>query len=128
MISVLRNEIYRLGKTVTGLSAANLYYDEAAPGLTGTYAIITGLSDLPSYDSGSVFEEVYWNIAGWAQTCYAVETLEKNIKTVFDLCSSFSVAGYSTIINIRISSIPSTKRGDLWNIVIAYKIELQKAR
>ena len=128
-MNALRKEIYRIGKTATGVDATNLFFDQANSKVSGPYTVFKLLTDTHEWDSGSIFDLFYFDLSSWANTAVKVETRDAALKAVFDFSgSSFSVTGYSTVLCLRVSTLPTKKRDELWNVITTYRIELQKAR
>lgn len=129
MIKELRKEIYRIGKTATGVTAANLFYDQANPGVVGPYTIIRLLTDTHFFDSASKFDLFYFTLSSWGNTAIKAETQDAALITIFDFSgSSFSVTGHDTVYCLRVSTLPTRLREELWNVITTYRVELQKAR
>lgn len=129
MVTVLRNEIYRLGKTVSGLSATNIWYLEAPQNTALPYCVFTEFAHPYSFDSGSQYDEVYVQFAIYETRVSNLETLTAALKAVFDFArSSFSVTGYNVITCVRMSDLPIQKFENVYSSIIQYKIEIQKSR
>lgn len=129
MTSALRTGIYTLGKTVTGLSATNFFFDEAKHTQSGQYCIFFSVDNFYTWDSGAVFETDNIQFNFYGSNLANLETLVTNFQTVFDFGKdSLTVTGYSVISLTRNSISRPVKVDKIWQIILEYRVETQKAR
>lgn len=128
MNSALRAGIYTLGKTVTGLSASNLYYENAKHSQQSLYCVFFGVDEDFQFDSGAQHEVSNVQFTFYGTNLANLETQVTNFRTVFDFTTSLSVSGYTVIEVRRTITIPPRKFDGMWQIVLEYRFEIQKAR
>lgn len=129
MVVALRNEIYRLLKTVSGLWTNNIFYLEAPQGSALPFCVFSEFANPYAIDSGSVYEVVYVQFALFELRISPLETLVAGVKAVFDLGrEKFNVSGHHVVTCMRMADLPPQKFDDVYSIVLQYKIELQKLR
>ena len=130
MIPQLRTALYVTGKTVTGLSATNLFHLEAKQNTAMPYCVFKDVATPRDFDSGSSFETAVVQFSLFNRSLGAIETISTALQAVFDFGKDdLSVTGYDVVTCRQLTgplSIPIPTGGR--QIVLQYRIEVQKSR
>lgn len=125
MITEVRNKIYSLGSAVTGLSG-RFYFIEAPQKCSDPYAVFSFVANTFSRDTGSKFEEIYFQINLYGETLSALETIEQLTKQKFDDAEDdFTLTDYHCD-RIERQLTRSAKYDKLFQLTLQYKLELTK--
>lgn len=130
MISALQTGITTLARTVSGLSSSNLFYYEAKHGSSLPYCVFQDITPGEfDYDSLNQFDKTYVQFSFFGTTLSALQTMIASFKSIFDFGeSSLTVTGYSVIRIDRINEYTPSKENKVWQLILEYSFEIQKAR
>jgi len=123
----VRSEIYRLGLTVTGLDANNFFYARAQQSITvDSYCVYSIIANTMSRDTGSKFEDIYFQFNIYATNLSDAETIEQNLISVFDDSeSNWTLINFS-VLNIVREFRTELRPFDKWQIAIRYHLKLMR--
>lgn len=125
MIAEIRNKIYSLGSSITGLSG-RFYYMEAAQSVVKPYAVFSQVTNTQDTDTASKFEEIYFQINHYGNNAAELEIIAKASRAKFeDTESDWSLAEYH-LDRIEFQLSRETKLGDVFQTTHQYKLELTK--
>jgi hypothetical protein len=125
---------------ITFGGTTKFYFGQAPKGTTGKYAVLSGVSNPQSRDSGSLYEDCFYQIA-----CYHISDVTEDIgstsgvhdladacEDLFGDCESadtpMTVTGYELISNTLLNTIPPLKIEGGYVIVKNFLARLQKDR
>ena len=128
MNAALRTGIYTLGKTVTGLSATNLFYRDAKHTQESSFCVFWGVTNTQFIDSGTQFEIDNVQFDFFGTNLSSLETIVLAFKTMFDYTSSLTVTGYTVMSVTRSLERPAQKFDKVWQISLEYEIITSKSR
>lgn len=129
MITKVRTALNTLLKTATGISASNLYFNDAPPRAVQPYCIFSFTANAVDRDTATEFNDIFIQIDLFGKTLKTVETLEAALKTVLDGVS-LSLTLHNSAPLFRISGGVTRKdmseAGNYWRVVMEYKLMLDE--
>lgn len=124
MIGAARTAIYTLLKTVTSLSASNVYFQEADKDIADPYCVFMETGNPADHDTGNYFEEIFFQVAVYSKTLATIETILANVKIAFD-DATLTVSGYVFDGINRIATITRPQDDEGWYMtLVEYRISL----
>jgi hypothetical protein len=110
------------------------YFDKAPSGTTGKYASMADVANPVTRDSGSLFEECYFQVSLYeiavtedVGSVAGVNDLWKKCTALFDDCESvLTVENYEVVRFTRLNTIGPRRTEGGWVVIINYLAVLQK--
>jgi len=128
METEIRQAIYDHTISASSLSASNTFWVKAKQEQTGTYCVLSLISNPLNKDSQKQYEEIFFQISLFGKSLSSLESIESEILDLWDFSSTtlknrftnFSVVGVG-----RIARGSLRVEDDYWHNYIQYKLELQ---
>jgi len=129
MNQAVREGIYTLAATATGLSSSNLYYAKAPEGKTGIYCVFYGIDDTLEFDSTTQDNISNIQFSFFGTNLTSLETVVESFKGIFDFGeASLAVTGWGTLRLRGMLSIPAQRIDDVYRVILEYEVRVDKAR
>jgi hypothetical protein len=140
MIKELQSAIVARAKTTNDFNTAissKFYYNQAPTDTTGKYAVLSDISNPVSRDSGSLYEDCFFQVALYhandvtedVGSSAGVHDLFQKCVDLFDDCESvLTVTNYEVVHFTRLNIVGPYRVEGGWVIIVNYLTVLQKDR
>jgi hypothetical protein len=120
----IQNYIAGKKALITGISS-RLYYSEAPSSPTRPYVVFAEITDMDTFDSGQEFQDIKVQFDAYAQTLNAVQTIQTDLKTIFNGVS-VSTTNYRSIKVKRNFHFNKKEEEETWHGVAEFTFYVSK--
>jgi hypothetical protein len=122
----VRGQLNTLLKTVSGLSASNVYFNDAPPKASQPYCVFLFVAQPVTRDTGKEYNDFFIQISLVGKTLATLETLEAAVKVALE-GGTVTLTDHNAV-QLRQLSGGANRRevGNYWQIILEYKLTLDE--
>lgn len=125
MITEVREKLYTLGNSVTGLTGG-FYWIEAPQGGSKPYAVASLVANPIERDTASTFETIFFQVNLYGESLTALETVSKSMRDKLEDSELLWTLVTYHVDRIELEFTRDSKFGLVFQITQQYRLELTK--
>lgn len=126
MRTELRNELNRLGRTLTGFGQ-RFYYEVAKQTAVRPYAVFFNIQNVPTRETGKTLEETFVQVNFVGTVLADLEAAEDELRKLWDDGNNFDIVGYKLAGNMwDFTGTPVRDTAEkVWTIPMQYRFLIE---